>query len=127
MTAGAKVAIVTGAGSGVGRATAIALLKEGYSVVLAGRRTERLQQSVAASGFTESRALAVPTDVTDPASVRALFTRTREVFGRLDLLFNNAGVSAPTIPFEDLSTSQWQTVVNTNLTGPFFCAQGRVA
>lgn len=123
MTAGTKVAIVTGAGSGVGRATAIALLKDGYQVVLAGRRAERLQQSVTASGLPGSRALAVPTDVTDPASVRGLFARTREAFGRVDLLFNNAGVSAPAIPFEDLSLAQWQAAVNTNLTGPFLCAQ----
>jgi NAD(P)-dependent dehydrogenase (short-subunit alcohol dehydrogenase family) len=123
MNAETKVAIVTGAGSGVGRASAIALLKDGYRVVLAGRRVERLRQSVAESGFPESRALAVPTDVTDPESVRALFARTREVFGRLDLLFNNAGVSAPPIPFEDISMAQWQAVVSTNLTGPFLCAQ----
>jgi len=123
MTAGTKVAIVTGAGSGVGRATAIALLKDGYQVVLAGRRAERLQQTVTASGLPGSRALAVPTDVTDPASVRALFARSREAFGRVDLLFNNAGVSAPAIPFEDLSLAQWQAAVNTNLTGPFLCAQ----
>lgn len=123
MNAGRKVAIATGVGSGVGRATAIALLKEGYQVALAGRRAERLQQSVAASGFPETRALAVPTDVSDPASVRALFARTRATFGRLDLLFNNAGVSAPAIPFEDLSMAQWQAAVNTNLTGPFLCAQ----
>ena len=123
MTVGTKVAIVTGAGSGVGRATAIALLKDGYQVVLAGRRAERLQQTVTASGLPGSRALAVPTDVTDPASVRALFARTREAFGRVDLLFNNAGVSAPAIPFEDLSLAQWQAAVNTNLTGPFLCAQ----
>ena len=123
MTAGTKVAIVTGAGSGVGRATAIALLKDGYQVVLAGRRAERLQQSVTASGLPGSRALVVPTDVTDPASVRGLFARTREAFGRVDLLFNNAGVSAPAIPFEDLSLAQWQAAVNTNLTGPFLCAQ----
>ena len=123
MTAGTKVAIVTGAGSGVGRATAIALLKDGYQVVLAGRRAERLQQTVTASGLPASRALAVPTDVTDPASVRALFARSREAFGRVDLLFNNAGVSAPAIPFEDLSLAQWQAAVNTNLTGPFLCAQ----
>jgi len=123
MTVGTKVAIVTGAGSGVGRATAIALLKDGYQVVLAGRRAERLQQSVTASGLPGSRALVVPTDVTDPASVRGLFARTREAFGRVDLLFNNAGVSAPAIPFEDLSLAQWQAAVNTNLTGPFLCAQ----
>ena len=123
MTVGTKVAIVTGAGSGVGRATAIALLKDGYQVVLAGRRAERLQQSVTASGLPGSRALVVPTDVTDPASVRALFARSREAFGRVDLLFNNAGVSAPAIPFEDLSLAQWQAAVNTNLTGPFLCAQ----
>jgi NAD(P)-dependent dehydrogenase (short-subunit alcohol dehydrogenase family) len=107
----------------VGKASAIALLKEGYRVVLAGRREERLRQAVAESGFPESCALAVPADVTDPDSVRRLFAQTREAFGRLDLLFNNAGISAPPIPLEELSVAQWQAVVNTNLTGPFLCAQ----
>jgi len=118
-----KVAIVTGAGSGIGRAVALALLKEGYRVVLAGRRAERLRQTVQESGTPDSRALAVPTDVGDPESVRALFTKTRDAFGRLDLLFNNAGVSAPGIPLEELSMAQWRAVVDTNLTGTFLCIQ----
>ena len=118
-----KVALVTGAGTGVGRAAALALLEDGYRVVLAGRRLEPLQQVIAASGAEAARALAVPTDVTDPASVAALFDRTAQVFGRLDLLFNNAGVGAPPINLEDLTLAQWQAAVNTNLTGPFLCTQ----
>ena len=118
-----KVAIVTGAGSGIGKAVALALLKEGYRVVLAGRRAERLRQSVQESGAPASRALAVPTDVGSAESVRALFTKTRDAFGRLDLLFNNAGVSAPGIPLEELSVAQWRAVVDTNLTGTFLCIQ----
>ena len=118
-----KVALVTGAGTGVGRAAALALLEDGYRVVLAGRRLEPLQQVIAESGAEASRALAVPTDVTDPASVAALFDRTAQVFGRLDLLFNNAGVGAPPINLEDLTLAQWQAAVNTNLTGPFLCTQ----
>jgi len=118
-----KVAIVTGAGSGIGKATALALLKAGYRVVLAGRRAERLAQAVQESGAPASHALAVPTDVSDPESVRALFTKTRDAFGRLDLLFNNAGVSAPGIPLEELSVAQWRRVVDTNLTGTFLCIQ----
>jgi NAD(P)-dependent dehydrogenase (short-subunit alcohol dehydrogenase family) len=118
-----KVALVTGAGTGVGRAAALALLADGYRVVLAGRRVEPLQQVIAESGAAPGKALAVPTDVTDPASVAALFDRTVQAFGRLDLLFNNAGVGAPAINLEDLSLEQWQAAVNTNLTGPFLCTQ----
>jgi NAD(P)-dependent dehydrogenase (short-subunit alcohol dehydrogenase family) len=118
-----KVAIVTGAGSGIGRATALALLREGYAVVLAGRRPEALEQVVAEAGDLGAHALAVPTDVRDPASVRALFARTQEAFGRLDLLFNNAGIGAPAIPLEDLTVEQWQAVVDVNLTGAFLCTQ----
>jgi NAD(P)-dependent dehydrogenase (short-subunit alcohol dehydrogenase family) len=118
-----KVAVVTGAGSGIGKAVAVALLRDGYRVVLAGRRKERLEQAVADAGPAGARALAVPTDVSDPQSVRALFARTKEAFGRLDLLFNNAGVSAPGIPLEELSYEQWKSVVDTNLTGAFLCTQ----
>src|SRR5437764_6564256 len=98
MNTSGKIAIVTGAGSGIGRATALALLREGYSVVLAGRRSESLAETAARAGDAGPRALAVPTDVTDPAAVRALFERTRGTFGRLDLLFNNAGTGAPPVP-----------------------------
>jgi NAD(P)-dependent dehydrogenase (short-subunit alcohol dehydrogenase family) len=118
-----KVAIVTGAGSGIGRETALALLREGYAVSLAGRRMERLQETVAQAGADGARALAVPADVSDPASVRALFARTTETFGRLDLLFNNAGTGAPPVLLEDLSHEQWKAVVEVNLTGPFLCTQ----
>ena len=116
-----KVAIVTGAGTGIGRQTALALLREGYAVVLAGRRAEPLAAAVAQAGPDGARAIAVPTDVTDPASVRALFDRTREAFGRLDLLFNNAGAGAPPVPLEELSFEQWKAVVDVNLTGTFLC------
>ena len=118
-----KVAIVTGAGSGVGKAAALALLREGYAVALAGRRAEALEQVAAEAGQLGGQALAVPTDVTDPASVRALFAKTKEAFGRLDLLFNNAGIGAPAVPLEDLTFEQWQAVVQTNLTGAFLCTQ----
>ena len=118
-----KVAIVTGAGSGIGRRTALALLAEGYAVVLAGRRPEPLRDTVAAAGAAGSRALAVPTDVGDPKSVRALFKQTGETFGRLDLLFNNAGINVPSIPLEDLTYEQWTGVVAINLTGVFLCTQ----
>ena len=123
MTANGKIAIVTGAGSGVGRATALALLQEGYAVVLAGRRPEPLLQTVAEAGPAGPRALAVSADVSDPSSVRALFERTKQTFGRLDLLFNNAGTGAPAIPLEDLSVEQWRRVVDVNLTGAFLCTQ----
>jgi NAD(P)-dependent dehydrogenase (short-subunit alcohol dehydrogenase family) len=118
-----KTAIVTGAGSGIGRATALTLLKEGYAVVLAGRRVNALEQTVAEAGPAGARALAVPTDVTDPASVTALFDATRKAFGRLDLLFNNAGTGAPAIPLEELSIEQWRRVLDLNLTGAFLCTQ----
>ncbi|GAU84309.1 SDR family oxidoreductase [Bosea sp. BIWAKO-01] len=119
-----KVAIITGAGSGVGRAVAIAFLKDGYRTVLAGRRADALEETIKLSGAPAAQALAVSTDVTDQASVKNLFARTKEAFGRLDVLFNNAGVNAPGgILLEDLSREQWQAVVDTNLTGPFLCTQ----
>jgi len=118
-----KCALVTGAGTGIGKAVALALLGEGYRVALAGRRREPLDQVARESGRGETRALVVPADVSDPSSVRELFEKTHEVFGRLDLLFNNAGISAPGLPLEELSIEQWQKVVDTNLTGPFLCTQ----
>ncbi|HEX5079299.1 MAG TPA: SDR family oxidoreductase [Geminicoccaceae bacterium] len=118
-----KIAAVTGAGSGIGKQSALALLREGYAVALAGRRAEALQSTVKEAGEHATRALAVPTDVGDPASVDAFFGRIKETFGRLDVLFNNAGVNAPGIPFEDLTFEQWQRVVDINLTGSFLCAQ----
>jgi NAD(P)-dependent dehydrogenase (short-subunit alcohol dehydrogenase family) len=118
-----KVALVTGAGTGIGKAVALAFLQEGYRVTLTGRRKEPLEQAVIEAGTAAGQALIVPTDVRDPASVRALFTKTREAFGRLDVLFNNAGVFAPGIALEDLSYEQWQAVVDTNLTGAFLCTQ----
>ena len=123
MSTRSKVAIVTGAGSGIGRAVALALLADGYAVVLAGRRAESLQQTVQEAGAEGAHALAVPTDVGDPAAVRALFTATRERFGRLDVLFNNAGISARAIPLEELTVEQWKSVVDVNLTGAFLCTQ----
>ncbi len=117
-----KVAVVTGAGSGVGKAVSLALLGEGYHVALAGRRQEALERTVAEAGDAGERTLAVPTDVGDPAAVRALFARTRGAFGRLDLLFNNAGIGTRDL-LEDLTYEQWQAVVATNLTGAFLCTQ----
>src|ERR1019366_3236732 len=116
-----KVAIVTGAGTGIGKGVALALLKDGYRVALAGRRLELLEKTAAESG-AGARALAIPTDVSNPESVRLLFTKTRDTFRRLDLLFNNAGTSAPGL-LEDVSFEQWQAVVDTNLTGAFLCTQ----
>jgi NAD(P)-dependent dehydrogenase (short-subunit alcohol dehydrogenase family) len=118
-----KVAIVTGAGTGIGRAVALGLLAEGYAVVLAGRRGALLEQTVNEAGSSGTRALPVPTNVTDPASVRALFTATRDAFGRLDLLFNNAGTSARAVPLDELTVEQWKSVVDVNLTGAFLCTQ----
>jgi NAD(P)-dependent dehydrogenase (short-subunit alcohol dehydrogenase family) len=118
-----KVAIVTGAGSGIGKAAAVALVREGYAVAFAGRREDSLQRAIADLGEASSRGLAVPTDVTDPESVRRLFERTKQAFGRLDVLFNNAGISAPGVPLEDLTVEQWRKVVDTNLTGAFLCTQ----
>jgi NAD(P)-dependent dehydrogenase (short-subunit alcohol dehydrogenase family) len=123
MGAANKVAIVTGAGTGVGRAVTLALLQEGYSVALAGRRKEPLDTTIRGVGASESVTLVVPTDVTDPASVRSLFAKTKQAFGRLDLLFNNAGIGAPPLPLEDLTYEQWKAVVETNLTGSFLCTQ----
>ena len=117
-----KVAIVTGAGTGIGKAVALAFLKEGYSVGLAGRRLEPLEEAARESG-AGNRALPVSTDVGKPESVRALFAKVKESFGRLDVLFNNAGMGAPAIPMEELTFEQWQNVVNANLTGSFLCAQ----
>ena len=123
MSGDGKVAMVTGAGSGVGRGTAVALLAEGYSVALAGRREDALQETIAEAGADGARALAVPTDVSNPASVAELFAATVWAFGRLDLLFNNAGTGAPAVNIEELLFEQWQTVVNVNLTGVFLCTQ----
>src|ERR1700694_549859 len=118
-----KVAIVTGAGSGIGKQSALSLLHEGYSVVLAGRRREPLEATATEGKSSGSRTLVVPADVGDPTSAKALFTQTKETFGRLDLLFNNAGVGAPGINLEDLTYEQWKTVVDINLTGTFLCVQ----
>jgi len=123
MTPSSKVAIVTGAGSGIGKAVATAFLREGYRVTLAGRRQELLDQVVKDAGSTATHALVVATDVANPESVRALFARTKAAFGRLDVLFNNAGVGAPAINMEDLSYEQWKNVVDINLTGTFLCTQ----
>ena len=117
-----KVAIVTGAGSGIGKATALTLLKAGYSVALAGRRLDRLQGVADESGAGQ-RALAVETDVADPAGVKNLFAKTQAAFGRLDLLFNNAGTGAPAIPIEDMDVEKLKSVLDTNLLGPFLCTQ----
>ena len=123
MSAMEKVAIVTGAGTGIGNRTALALLEEGYSVALAGRRVEPLEATAAEAGPAASRALVVPTDVGDPAAVQALFAKTKERFGRLDLLFNNAGTGSPPVLLEDLTYEQWKSVVDVNLTGAFLCTQ----
>jgi NAD(P)-dependent dehydrogenase (short-subunit alcohol dehydrogenase family) len=117
-----KVAVVTGAGSGIGRAVAVALVHEGYATALAGRRKDALAETAALAG-PGAKVLAVPTDVTDPASVDALFAAVRETFGRIDLLFNNAGSGTPPIGFDELTFEQWSRVVATNLTGSFLCAQ----
>jgi NAD(P)-dependent dehydrogenase (short-subunit alcohol dehydrogenase family) len=121
-----RVAVVTGAGSGIGRAVARALLADGYRVALAGRRRERLEDTAREAGAPGARALVVPTDVTDPAAVQSLFTRTKESFGRLDVLFNNAGIGTPPGPMEDVTYEQWKRVVDVNLTGMFLCAQAAI-
>jgi NAD(P)-dependent dehydrogenase (short-subunit alcohol dehydrogenase family) len=118
-----KIALVTGAGSGIGRAASLSLQSAGYSVVLAGRRALELEKTAALGQASQGKMLPVPTDVSNPESVRALFARIKETFGRLDLLFNNAGTGAPAISMEDLSYEQWSKVVGVNLTGAFLCAQ----
>jgi NAD(P)-dependent dehydrogenase (short-subunit alcohol dehydrogenase family) len=118
-----RVAIVTGAGTGIGRAVALALLEEGFAVVLAGRREALLAQTMADAGSHRPRARAVPTDVADPASVRALFAAARDAFGRVDVLFNNAGIATRGVPIEELTVEQWKSVVDVNLTGAFLCTQ----
>jgi NAD(P)-dependent dehydrogenase (short-subunit alcohol dehydrogenase family) len=119
----AKVAVVTGGGTGIGRAVALALAQEGYLVIVAGRRTAPLEAALAEGSNLGVRMVAVATDVGEPLSVRALFAKTKETFGRLDILFNNAGSGAPPIPLEDLTFEQWKSVVDTNLTGAFLCTQ----
>ena len=123
MNSPTRVAIVTGAGTGIGKAAALALLQEGYAVVLAGRRAELLEATVKEAGAAGAHTLVVPTNVGDPEAVRALFAQTKATFGRLDVLFNNAGTGAPPIPLEDLTYEQWRTVVDVNLTGAFLCTQ----
>jgi NAD(P)-dependent dehydrogenase (short-subunit alcohol dehydrogenase family) len=121
VTTPSRFAIVTGAGSGIGRAVATALLDNGYGVALAGRRREPLEET--ASRYSPAQALVAPTDVTQPASVRALFAAAKDAFGRLDVLFNNAGINVANVPLEDLSVEQWKSVVDVNLTGAFLCTQ----
>ena len=118
-----KIAIVTGAGTGVGRAAALALMKAGYAVVLTGRRKEMLDAVAKEGAAAGGKTLVVPTDIADPAAIKALFAKTKEAFGRLDVLFNNAGIGAPAMPLEDLPFEKWKAVVDTNLTGPFLCTQ----
>lgn len=118
-----KIALITGAGSGIGKRCAIALLNAGYNVVLAGRRAEALDETISESGVESGRALAVPTDVGNPDDVDRLFEKISDTYGRLDVLFNNAGTGAPPVLLEDLTYDQWQTVVNVNLTGAFLCTR----
>ena len=122
MTTSSKIALITGAGSGIGKAVALAFLRHGYSVVLAGRRADALEAVVKESA--SSQALAVATDVSNPQSVAALFAKIKDTFGRVDVIFNNAGISGIGTGFEDIAFDTWQSVVNTNLTGSFLCAQG---
>ena len=121
MAAAQKVALVTGAGTGIGKAVALALARDGYAIALAGRRQELLETTAKEAG--NARTLVVPTDVSDPAAIKALFAKTKETFGRLDLLFNNAGIGAPAVPMEELPLATWKKVVDTNLTGVFLCTQ----
>jgi NAD(P)-dependent dehydrogenase (short-subunit alcohol dehydrogenase family) len=117
-----KIALVTGAGTGVGRAASLALMNAGYTVVLAGRRMEMLEETQKL-GDNVGKSMCVSADMTKPDSIAALFAKVKDTYGRLDVLFNNAGMGAPPVNFEDLSLEQWQAVVNTNLTGPFLCTQ----
>ena len=123
MNAQVRVAIVTGAGTGIGKCTSLALLREGYSITLAGRRREPLEATAATTFPSNSSTLVVPTDIASPASVRTLFAKTTERFGRLDLVFNNAGIGAPPDPLEELSYEHWKSVLDINLTGAFLCTQ----
>lgn len=118
-----KIALVTGAGTGVGRAAALALMKAGFTVVLAGRRKDKLDEVAADGAKAGGKSLSVPSDIADPASIKALFAKVKENFGRLDLLFNNAGVGAPAVPLEDLPFDKWKAAVDTNLNGSFLCTQ----
>src|SRR5437660_9244912 len=118
-----KVALVTGAGTGIGKAVALALMKEGYAVVLAGRRQDKLEETASEGQAIGAKSLVVPTDVSNPAAIKALFAKTKETFDRLDVLFNNAGIGAPAVPLEDLPYETWKQVVDTNLTGMFLCTQ----
>ncbi len=122
MSTHTKVALITGAGTGIGKASALALVREGYAVVLAGRRVELLKATAEEAG-REAQTLIAPTDVSDPDAIRALFASTKETFGRLDVLFNNAGIGAPPVPLEELPYEQWKAVVDLNLTGAFVCTQ----
>ncbi|HVC56523.1 MAG TPA: SDR family oxidoreductase [Stellaceae bacterium] len=123
MATQAKIAVITGAGSGIGRASAHALLEDGWSVVLAGRRQHMLEETATLGNAPPPRTLCVPTDVSDAASIAALFAAVKQTYGRIDLLFNNAGISTRGVAFEDLTYEQWMGVVQTNLTGSFLCAQ----
>ena len=123
MASNGKVALITGAGTGIGKSSVLQLLGDGYSVVLAGRRIEPLEETIAEAGVDDSRAIAVPTDVGSPDSVAALFEKTEATFGKLDVLFNNAGIGSPRMNMEDPPVEDWQRVVDTNLTGSFVCAQ----
>jgi NAD(P)-dependent dehydrogenase (short-subunit alcohol dehydrogenase family) len=118
-----RVALITGAGTGIGKAVALALMQEGYAAVLAGRRKDKLDETAAEGKAAGAEVLVVPTDVSDALQIRTLFARTREAFGRLDLLFNNAGIGAPAVPFEELPYETWKKVVDVNLTGVFLCTQ----
>lgn len=123
MTTHNKVAVITGGGTGIGKATALAFIKDGYRVVITGRRTEPLDETIKEAGVDSSRMIGVPTDVGNPEAVKALFAKTKATFGRIDVLFNNAGTNAPGVLFEDLSWEKWKSVVDANLNGMFLCSQ----